>query len=392
MSPPKKPQRKGLFAGLTDKIPQILSVFVVLALIVLILNTLLTRFLLPDLNSRVNELDRLVKYPQPTLISPQPSGSISVQLGLIEDEASRNKLVEFGKKALPIFDRELGLPYQHWDIVAWVDPELKPGAEFRRNVCQSGTSYGSIIMRNPTNLPDYAHELAHAYLGCYLLYDTRVGEGMVEAAADLVVKEIQPDLPKIVYSREDYRLLNRPGIGGGKDSWMIDSFLAKYREEVGGAAFRLFEEDHPGFLREFHKAVYKKLYEGEVVWEIDPVAVGDEVQPGFADWFAAQHIFDSRPKGNQLLTSIQGTDVYIYAIKRDKDRKETPWLGLPIHVSIKLNGTETGQLNETIGDTGTVRMVSYGLANLPNPPAPGDSITIRVTGGGLTDEFTFTPQ
>ncbi len=234
-----------------------------------------------------------IQRPGPILPLGRPDGAIDVH----GDEISVNFDMIEPEGGQTISDSEYevrrwyGPPWHNINVTLIQNKQAKASDQFVPAQCKPDWSLGYIEYRSVKNNTDWSFPLwrnvAHAFHGCFQIPDRRFEDGMANAVMFLYFRQ-----------------------GGGPPGYKGDTVKAateEYRNpvpgsthaEVEGLAYRVFELEHPGFLRRFNADYYRQLYRGQTVDDIDPVKVAEEAQPGFTKWFNAQKVFRSGKSGGQ---------------------------------------------------------------------------------------------
>lgn len=311
-------------------------------------------------------------------------GRFEVGLSMIDDDGDRRNLAGHLRRTLPLLDQLYGPPPRRLKVEVVVDRSVKSGFRFSADSCLFEDVRGSIRVGKPQDLWVYIRALAEAYRVCGHGLDQSFDGGVAEAVNQMVLQRVGVKAPWRM-ERIHYELVNRPGIGGGKEH-RTDTFaaLVGVRFQLLATALRLFEEERPGFFRRFNGMLAEKLTAGTPLREVDQMAAAAEAEPSFAEWSARQHLFDERPRGNQLLLVAQGDWVRLVAIRRDEFGRETPWVSAPVTFTIDPLDKEVRRTTDEHGEA-TLELSEVAYVK------PGQEVTLRAQGNGRSDELTFTP-
>lgn len=311
-------------------------------------------------------------------------GRFEVRLGMIEADSERRKAAAHLRRALPLLDELYGTPPRPLKVEVMADKSLKSGFRFSVDSCSTQDTRVSMWVGRSQDLWVYTRVLAEAYRACDHGLGQSFDGGLAEAVSQMVLQRIGVRAPWRM-ERIHYQQVNRPGIGSGKD-YRTDTFatLLSGRFQLLATALRLFEEEHPSFFRRFHGVLAQKLSEGRALREVDQMRAAAEAEPSFAEWSMRQHLFDERPRGDQLLLVAQGDWVRLVAVRRDEFGTETPWANVPITFTIDPLGKEVRRTTDEQGEaTMALSRETY--------VKPGKQVTLRAQAAGRSDELTFTP-
>ena len=310
-------------------------------------------------------------------------GRFEVNLAAIDGDGERGKIARHLRQVLPRLDDVYGPPPRRLDVNVVMDKSL--GTKFRvsPDSCRGDRFPDSVRAGEPENLTFYVRALASLYWSCDHLADPWFDDGLAEAVNQMTLQAIGMRAPWRM-ERVQYAVANRPGIGAGKSSGGdAAARLQQVRFRLLATAFRIFEEDHPGFLRRFN-ALRGQRPAGSPATALDYVALAGEVEPSFSAWALTQHLFDDRPRGHSILLVAQGDRVELLAVQRDEFGKETMWPSLHVTVSIDPLGKDMELVTDGEGEA-SIELTEVGY------PRPGRMVTLRARGGGLSDELTFMP-
>ncbi len=310
-------------------------------------------------------------------------GRIEVDLAAIVDGGVRARIARHLRHTLPLFDQIYGPPPRRLFVGLTEDKSL--GSAFRASTqtCEAGALRGSISAGEPDDVTFYIRALAGLYWTCDRAQDRRFDDGMAEAANQTVLQVVRVRSPWRM-ERVQYMVANRPGIGAGRHYGAdTAATLLSVRFELLATAFRIFEEDHPGFMRRFNALLTQKVSAGQTD-DLDHMALAADVEPSFSDWAKSQRLFDERPRGDQLMMVAQGDWVRLLAVKRDEFGKETMWPHLQLTVRVDPLGKDIELATDEKG------MATFELTEVSSV-RPGRMVTLHAHGEGLSDELTFTP-
>lgn len=311
-------------------------------------------------------------------------GRFHVGLATIDDDGDRRKVASHLRRTLPLLDQLYGPPPLRVTVEVVIDRSLTSNFSLVADSCHARDVRGSVRVGEALDLWVYIRAIAEAYRLCGHGVEQSFDGAMAEAANQMVLQRVGVKAPWRM-ERIHYQLVNRPGIGGGKE-YRTDTFpaLVGVRFQLVATALRLFEEEHPSFFRRFNGALAEKLSQGTSLREVDQMAVAAAAEPAFSEWSTRQHLFGHRPRGNQLLLVAQGDWVRLVAIRRDEFGTETPWANLPVGFTIDPLGKETRRTTDEHGEA------TLELSEATHVK-PGQRVTLRAHADGLNDSLTFAP-
>lgn len=314
------------------------------------------------------------RTPASFLAEPDASG----ELQLVHSPRHRKVVAEIQGKLTEL----LGPSWYRQPLRVRVDEGLEKEGEFRQYGCKrSPADLRTEIWLRRSGSDAIAHELAHAYLGCYRLMDERFYQGMAEGAAQITMFSAYSWDTAFHLTRFEYANMNRRGIGNGSCLVCGDTPLGWVRYSMAGTAFRQYEYNHPGFMRAFMAALYDHARNRYSLEGEDLVGLGEAVSPGFAEWFSMQHVFEEGEPGKHILAIPNEYRVNLYGLIRDEDGEERPWMGQPFKVTV----VDDGRVVKTV--SGRIR--STGTAGFSLPRPADDNYIIYLRSGDYTETVFF---
>ena len=131
------------------------------------------------------------------------------------------------RRTLTLLDKLYGSPPRRLKAEVMVDRSLKSGFRFSADSCLAQDIRGSIWVGKPQELWVYVRAVAEAYRACGGGLDQSFDDGMAEAVNQMVLQWVGVKAPWRM-ERVHYQVVNRPGIGGGKE-YRTDTFAALVR-------------------------------------------------------------------------------------------------------------------------------------------------------------------
>lgn len=326
----------------------------------------------------------------PPLTSPQPHGVLHLHFRAGYSKEQQQLIVG---KIMPYLDQVFGQPWQTMNIDVYGGSHSPSSstafAHFDNSGCASGIARGVIQVKDPSDLGAIANELTHAHHGCFTFSEERFEEGFsfagnILSSYHLGLKK-DPCTPYLCVGIL-YKPNNKLGIGGGEEfDHDTTGGLAEFREEMGGMAWSQFETDHPGFLQRTNDFIYKELLQQQMSagglikgpkLAIDPNKDASLAAPSFSSWYAGQHIFDDRPKGNIVILVGALTQLTVIATKRSAQGGEIAWINFSGLISIN-------------GDSSILEPQTLDGMTVLNLPKGQARVTASIKIGRLSDRISY---
>lgn len=314
-------------------------------------------------------------------------GRTDVDLSGVDHVDDRRRVARYLRQALPLLDGLYGPPRGELVVRLVKDRSLGDQFSFSVDACATDGSRHTVRMGKPADLSFYVRALATFYRGCTGgagdAEDRRLTDGMSEAVNQLVLQALGVRSPWRM-ERVQYTVANRPGLGAGSH-YATDTSpeLVSLRFQILATAMRIFEEDHPGFLRTFNAGLATRQSTGGA-GDVDHMTLASELEPSFAEWVKAQHVFDPRPRGDQLILVAQGDWVRVMTVKRDESGRESARSNLLVTVRVEPMGHDIRVTTDDKGEA-TFELTEETYVR------PGRIVTMRANGAELRDQLTFMP-